>query len=68
MLIFQNKVLKLIKFAIKLVNKLVFTIQKIEKTYEEGQKKVENLSLTKVDLTDVAEKLEKIQKKIEGEK
>jgi len=68
MLIFQNKVLKLIKLAIKLVNKLVFTIQKIEKTYEEGQKKVEYLSMSKVDLTDVAEKLEKIQKKIEGEK
>ena len=43
-------------------------LQKIEKTYEETQSKVENLSLTKVDLSDVVEKLEKVQKKIEGEK
>ncbi len=68
MLISSNKVLKLIKLAIKLVNKLIFTIQKIEKTYEEGQKKVEHLSMSKVDLTEVVEKLEKVQKKIEGEK
>ena len=68
MLFSSNKILKLIKLAIKLVNKLIFTIQKIEKTYEETQSKVENLSLTKVDLSDLVEKLEKVQKKIEGEK
>ena len=68
MLIFQNKIIKLIKLAIALVKKLIFTIQKIEKAYEEGQKKVEHLSLSKVDLSDILEKLEKVQKKIEGEK
>ena len=68
MLIFQNKVLKLIKLAIKLVNKLAFTIGQIEKTYAEGQAKMANISLAKVDLSELSEKLEEIQKKIEGEK
>lgn len=64
----QNKILKLVKLAIKLVSKLIFTIQKIEKTYEEGQAKVEKLSASKVDMSEILEKLQKAQKKIEGEK
>lgn len=67
MIIFQNKLQKLIKLAIKLINKLIFTIAKIETTYQSAQEKVEHLSLTKVDLTDVMETLKKVQEKL-GEK
>jgi len=68
MLNFNNKLLKLIKLAIKLINKLLYTINKIETTYKEAQSKVEHLSTSKVDLTEVVQKLENIQTKIEGKK
>lgn len=66
MLNFNNKLLKLIKLAIKLINKLIFTIDKIQKTYDEAQPKVEHLSISRVDLSEVAEKLGNIKTKIEG--
>ena len=66
MLNFNNKLLKLIKLAIKLINKLIFTIDKIQKTYDEAQSKVEHLSTSRVDLSEVVEKLEKLQTKVEG--
>lgn len=68
MLNFNSKLLKLIKLAIKLINKLIFTIMKIEKTYEEAESKVEHLSTSKTDLTAVLNTLEKIQAKLEGKK
>ena len=67
MIIFQNKLLKLLKLASKLVNKLIFVIDKIEKTYLEAQSKVENLVLIKIDLKNVLETLNKVQEKL-GEK
>jgi len=66
MLNFNNKLLKLIKLAIKLINKLIFTIDKIQKTYDEAQSKVEHLTTSRVDLSEVVEKLEKLQTKVEG--
>ena len=63
MLNFNSKLLRLIKFAIKLIKKLIFTIQKIEKTYEEAQSKVEHLSTSKTDLTDALHTLENVQQK-----
>ena len=68
MLNFNNKLLKLVKLAIKLIQKLIFTIGKIELTYYESQKKVENLSMSKVDLSEVLEKLEKLQDKLGADK
>jgi len=68
MLNFNNKLLKLIKLAIKLIQKLVFTINKIEQTYVESQKKVENLSMSKVDLNETLEKLQKLQDKFGAKK
>ena len=66
MLNFNSKLLKLIKLAIKLINKLIFTIDKIQKTYDEAQSKVEHLTTSRVDLSEVVEKLENLQTKIEG--
>ena len=63
MLNFNNKLLKLIKLAIKLIKKLIFVIGKIELTYLESQKKVENLSMSKTDLSDILIKLEKLEQK-----
>lgn len=67
MLNFNNKLLKLIKLAIKLIQKLVFTINKIETTYKEQQSKVEHLSMSKLDLTETLEKLEKLKDKFGAE-
>ena len=58
---FNNKLLKLVKLAIKLTNKLIFTIGKIETTYNEAQSKVEHLSTSKVDLSEALQALEKVQ-------
>lgn len=63
---FNNKLLKLVKLAIKLTNKLIFTIGKIETTYNEAQSKVEHLSTSKVDLSEALQALEKVQSKLEG--
>ena len=68
MLNFNNKLLKLIKLAIKLIQKLIFTINKIESTYKASQEKVENLSMSKVDLSETLEKLEKLQDKLGAKK
>ena len=67
MLNFNNKILKLIKLSIKLINKLIFTINKIENAYRDSEKKVENLSTSKTDLSKMIEGLEKLQEKL-GEK
>ena len=64
MLNFNNKLLKLIKLAIKLIQKLVFTIGKIETTYKEQQSRVEHLSMSKLDLSETLDKLEKLQEKL----
>ena len=53
MILFQNKLLKLVKLAIKLTNKLIFVIGKIEKTYQDAEAKVENLSMKKLDLSNI---------------
>ena len=63
---FNNKLLKLVKLAIKLTNKLIFTIGKIETTYNEAQSKVEHLSTSKVDLSEALQALEKVQSKLDG--
>lgn len=64
MLNFNNKLLKLINLAIKLIQKLIFTIGKIEATYIDSQSKVENLSMSKTDLSETVEKLEKLKTKL----
>ena len=64
MLNFNNKLLKLIKLAIKLIQKLIFTINKIETTYKASQEKLENLSTSKIELTETLQKLEKLQSKL----
>ena len=46
---------------------LIFTINKIENTYRDSEKKVENLSTSKTDLSKMIEGLEKLQEKL-GEK
>jgi flagellar biosynthesis chaperone FliJ len=66
MTIFQNKISKLIKLAIKLINKLIFVIDKIQTTYNDAQEKLENLELSKVDLTQVVETLETLLTKLNG--
>jgi flagellar biosynthesis chaperone FliJ len=66
MMIFQNKISKLIKLAIKLINKLIFVIDKIQTTYNDAQEKLENLELSKVDLTQVVETLETLLTKLNG--
>lgn len=67
MLNFNNKLLKLIKLAIKLINKLIFTIGKIETTYNEAQSKVEHLSTSKADLSEALQTLKNVQAKLEGQ-
>ncbi len=64
MILFQNKLLKLVKLAIKLTNKLIFVIGKIEKTYQDAEAKVENLSMKKLDLSNILESLNKISQKL----
>jgi flagellar biosynthesis chaperone FliJ len=66
MMIFQSKISKLIKLAIKLINKLIYTIDKIQTTYNDAQEKLENLELSKVDLTQVVETLETLLTKLNG--
>lgn len=64
MLNINKKILKLVKLAIALVNKLVYTINKIEAAKKEADAKVEHLILAKDDLSGVVEKLEEFQKKL----
>jgi protein-L-isoaspartate O-methyltransferase len=56
----------LIKLAIKLINKLIYTIEKIQTTYNDAQEKLENLEVSKVDLTQVVETLETLLTKLNG--
>ncbi len=64
MILFQNKLLKLIKLAMKLINKLIFVIEKIEKTQQDVQSKIENLSSVKTYLLDVFENMNRVYKKL----
>ena len=61
----NKKILKLVKIAIKLVAKLIETIQKIETTYLQAKPKVAKLSGLKIELNEILNKLEGIQKKLE---